>query len=157
MWRNGGDLHCKCQQHLKLLFLMQKLLACITKRDGRPSQSTGLTAGISQGLPSACLESRQIGMFVHSQVAKRRGCNFSSCLYQPPSSKPSKATCLYWQQCVKILPQGQGTVCSAVLCVCPGSHAHCPSPQVVTQLPPLQPALLQGPGHQLQLLGIDWL
>lgn len=78
---------------------MQKLLAHTTKKkDGRPFQSTGLTAGISQGLPSACLESRQIGMFGHSQVAKRRGHNFSSCLYQPPSSKPSKSTGPYCQQ-----------------------------------------------------------
>lgn len=128
MWRNGGDLHCKCQQHLKLLFLIQELLAWITRKDGRPFQSTG----ILQSLTSACLESRQIGMFVHSQVATRRGCNFSSCVHQPPPSKPSKPTCPSCQQCVNTLPQAQGTAscCRAVFALgaVAGAHLHRWSP-----------------------------
>lgn len=140
---------------------MQKVLAHATKKkDGRPFQSTGLTAGISQGLPSACLESRQIGMFGHSQVAKRRGHNFSSCLYQPPSSKPSKSTGPYCQQLSVYEFHASGSGNSVLLQCCVfalGATASAHLHQVVTQVPLLQPALLQGPEHQLQLLGTDWL
>lgn len=41
------------------------------KMGGLPSPQ-----GLLQGLPSACLESRQIGMFAHSQVAKEEGIIF---------------------------------------------------------------------------------
>lgn len=74
---------------------------------------------------------------------------YTSHLPQNPARLHGPAASCVWIPCLRVREQRA----AAVLCVCLGIQ--CPSPQVVTQLSPLQ--LLQGPGHQLQLLGIGWL
>lgn len=147
MWKSG-DLHCKCQQHLTLLFLMHKLLASIIEK-WRPFHSTGRTAAISQDLPSACLKSKHIELLTHSRTAERRG-YFSNIPHQPSFSQirqvympllPPKRT---WIACPRVRE-----LCSSVVLCKPWSVPTSPCGHPASS-PPATTC-------ELQFLGIHWL
>lgn len=134
------------------------------KKIGGLSSPQGLLQASHKGLPSACLESRQTGMFVHSQCPWEEAVIFqvvyTSRLPQNPASLHAPAGS---SRC-ELPASGSGDSCSAaaVLSACPGSCGQCPSPLVVTQLPPCQPALLQLQGisssfwEQTDSSEVDW-
>lgn len=158
MWRNGGDLHCKCQQYLKWLFLMQKLLAISPKKKmGGLSSPQGLLQASHRVYLLPALKAGRLGCLCTLKWPRQEAVIFqvvyTSHLPQNPAHLHVPAgSSKVWMSCLR----DRGQRAAAVLYlpwepwavpISSGGHT--------AATPPASTAA--GPGHQLQLLGIDWV
>lgn len=132
MWKSG-DLHCKCQQHLTLLFLMHKLLASIIKKMETFSLHRAYCSHLTG--PTFCLPYKQTYWAAHALSNGREKRLFFK--YSTPAIFLSNQESLHALTATKTnldsMSQGQGTVffCGALQALV-GAHLHVWSPSLLT-------------------------